>query len=91
MQSQIEFNPVYEIGYVIKKLQDKSIKRDQLAMSAKNFRMLARCILKVLPDSLNHDLETMADKAEQSFVVEAANGFLEAADYLEELSEKTEN
>ena len=91
MQANNLFEPYYDIGFVLLHLQDRSLKPEQAVLSAKNFRMMARCILKVLPDSLHHPMESYADKFDQSFVLDAANGLLEAADYLDSVAEQKRN
>lgn len=86
MQENTAFEPTYELGFVLRHLQNHTLKPEMANMSAKNFRIIARCILKVLPDSLHHPAETYADKFDQSYVLDAANGLLEAADYLESIA-----
>lgn len=86
MQEVSAFEPTYEIGFVLQHIQNQTLKPEMANMSAKNFRTIARCILKVLPDSLHHPMETYADKFDQSYVLDAANGLLEAADYLESIA-----
>lgn len=86
MQEVSAFEPTYEIGFVLQHIQNHTLKPEMANMSAKNFRIIARCILKVLPDSLNHPEKTYADKFEQTYVLDAANGLLEAADYLESIA-----
>lgn len=91
MQSQIQFDPVYEIGYVFKEIQKANINTSNVKMSARNFRVMAKSILMVLQDSVRHPMETAADQFTHSFVIDAANGLIEAADYLDELAERKEN
>ncbi len=86
MQENTAFEPTYELGFVLRHLQNHTLKPEMALMSAKNFRTIAHSILKVLPDSLNHPIETLADKFDQSYVLDAANGLLEAADYLESIA-----
>ena len=87
MQEVSAFEPTYEIGFVLQHIKNHTLKPEMANMSAKHFRIIARSILKVLPDSLHHPVETYADKFEQSYVLDAANGLLEAADYLESITE----
>lgn len=91
MQEVSAFEPTYEIGFVLQHIKNHTLKPEMANMSAKHFRIIARCILKVLPDSLNHPIETLADKFEQSYVLDAANGLLEAADYLESIADQKRN
>ena len=86
MQEVSAFEPTYEIGFVLQHIKNHTLKPEMANMSAKHFRIIARSILKVLPDSLHHPVETYADKFEQSYVLDAANGLLEAADYLESIA-----
>lgn len=91
MQENTAFEPTYELGFVLRHLQNHSLKPEMALMSAKNFRTIAHSILKVLPDSLNHPVETLADKFDQSYVLDAANGLLEAADYLDTIADQKRN
>lgn len=91
MQEVSAFEPTYEIGFVLQHIQTHTLKPEMATASAKNFRKLASCILKVLPDSLHNPVETYADKFDQSYVLDAVNGLLEAADYLDTLSEHKRN
>lgn len=86
MQEASAFEPTYELGFVLQHIKNHTLKPEMANMSAKHFRIIARSILKVLPDSLHHPVETYADKFEQSYVLDAANGLLEAADYLESIA-----
>lgn len=88
MQTQTSFKPVYEIGFVLQKIQDNQLSPDLAALSSQNFRMMAQCILMVLQDSINHPVDSIANHFVHNFVIEASNGLIEAADLLDAIFEE---
>ncbi len=94
MQTQCivaSFEPSYEVAFVLQNIQSQTPDINNLKMSAKNFRLLANCILKVVSDTIKHPDDNLSDQFDQAFAIDAANGFIEAADYLDSISSQEGN
>lgn len=90
-QAKLSYEMNFDIGFMLENIHNPKCSSDTLEDSARSFRTMAQSIIKILPESINHAQESNGDKFDIMSVLNAASGFLEAADYLDRLADERRN